>query len=159
MQMQSKFWKKIFLIGCGLLVFGSLFVIFLLDYHSKSGPETDSVLIIRNQIIFYSIFVGLGMLIFGYKKMPKRIKSGKEKKLLKIIGWSVFLIYFAVIFGIISYYSIECLEVKENFENNSEQAKEKYGFDTFEQWLKEGATGNYLSNCFPDIDLTHFNLG
>ena len=91
--------------------------------------------------------------------MPKRIQSAREKKKLNIIGWLIFFIFLGTIFGIIGYYSVECSQVKENYENHPEQAKEKYGFENFEQWLKEGATGNYLSNCFPDIDLTHFNLG
>ena len=143
--MNDKISKKIFFSGCGLLSFGILFFIIILGSYSKSGPETDSILIFRNQIIFYSIFVGLGILIFGYMKMPKKIKSGKEKKRMKIIFWLAFFIFFVPVltYGFISSYN-QCLETKGDYEQDIQIAIEKYDYKTFDEWRE---ANEFSSNC------------
>jgi len=148
-QRHKGYGKEIFLIGAAVFVAGILLMILVWDHYSKGRIETDPVIIARNLIFFGSIFVGLIMMIIGYKKWPKQTRSSNEKKVLKIVGWSIFFIIIGTVVIAITYYSVECIQVKAGYETDLELARETYGFDTFEQWLELGATGKYLSNCVP----------
>jgi len=72
-------------------------------------------------------------------------------------GDKVALVVFAVFMGfVISLFansSLACLQVKDDYENNPELAREKYKYDSFEDWRLNGATLDYASTCFPDIDI------
>ena len=65
----------------------------------------------------------------------------------------LFLVAFFVIIGsLIAFHANECTVAKASYEKNPELAHEKYGYDSFEEWRLEGATGEFDSNCVAEID-------
>ena len=151
-QRHKSYGKKIFLIGSSVFVIGILLFILILNYTSQSGIETDPAVIARNLIVFGSIFVGLIMIIIGYIKWPSRERSPREKKVLNVAGLTIVFIFSGLIIGFFVFSGMECLQVKNDYENNPEFAQEQYGYVTFEQWL-EGNGSKYAKNCMPDIDV------
>jgi len=151
-QRHKGYGKEIFLIGAAVFVAGILLMILVWDHYSKGRIETDPVIIARNLIFFGSIFVGLIMMIIGYKKWPSRERSPREKKVLNVAGLTIVFIFFGLIIGAFVFSGMECLQVKNDYENNPEFAQEQYGYVTFEQWL-EGNGSKYAKNCMPDIDV------
>lgn len=60
---------------------------------------------------------------------------------MAIVGvWIALLLAYGYSLG------VNCLEVKEEYENNRQLASEKYGFESFEEWTKEN---KMWDNCFP----------
>lgn len=53
--------------------------------------------------------------------------------------------------GIISVFTIECYQVKEEYENNPELAREKYGQHNFELWIASDASIKFSDNCKPQF--------
>lgn len=154
MNKKSKFGKPFFIIGSGMLVFVLLSVLFLI-FILSSVIEVPEVIVSLTLSSLIFIIVGPILFLIGYIKWPHKDRTYNENMILKIIGWSVFFIIMGTIIFFIAKYTIECTQVKDEYETSPEAAREKYGFDTFERWLEEGATGNYLENCMPDIDLSY----
>ena len=68
-----------------------------------------------------------------------------------MIIWGVVFVFTGFVIFFIVFFGVECLEVKKDYENNPELAREKYGYDSFEQWRLEVATGNYKIYFVPEI--------
>ena len=68
-------------------------------------------------------------------------KNQKVVLIFIIIGtWIALMLSYGVFLG------LNCLDVKEEYENDSSSAKEKYGFSNFEEWA--GKNKMFLS-CIP----------
>jgi len=60
--------------------------------------------------------------------------------ILVVSIWIAVLILYAVSLG------LNCLDVKEDYENNPQLASDKHGFESFEEWAEEE---KMHSSCFP----------
>jgi len=68
-------------------------------------------------------------------------------------GWIylvIILVGLAIVIPYIAYYQIECFAVKDDYENNPELAREKYSYNTFQQWLDNNER-EYNTDCWQNF--------
>jgi len=152
-QRHKGYGKKIFLIGSGLLLGG--IAIFLLNWRVNNscqdvGDFEKSCFAIA-QFSIFAMITGVVTVIIGGMKWPSRERSPREKKVLDVAVLTIFFILIGLSIGFFVFSGMECLQVKNDYQNDPEFAQEQYGYVTFEQWL-EGNGRKYAKNCMPDID-------
>jgi amino acid transporter len=129
MKNPSKFWEIVFLAGIVYFLSGVLNLAISVHYNFES--TIDPIRSTTNGILIFGILIGFVLSIFGF---VKRRKITGFKGVLGIIGYAFFFI--VLVLGILAIINSQsnCTEAKDQFERNSEQASEKYGYETFEQY-------------------------
>ena len=153
-ELKVKQGKIIFLIGIIMFVAGTFVLLTNVLSINFDYENQKPIHYFVNQVSLAIGFIGFCTLIAGLIIWP-RGRSARKTKIQKIILYSFTVIILALSISYITFDYFDCLQVKDDYESKPNFAREKYGYDTFEQWLEEETSK--LDNCTTDLPFSHTN--